>query len=125
MPRKVDNITKDWITDMSKLLDTSFINCQRFWELLKNYECHVALEQYLEDKEREFYDFAVPPLGSITLKRSGKEWQVHELHLSTNFINSLNESLRVRESNLHREIYTQNLNRVTNFIDRYSESQQI
>lgn len=117
-----DDYRAQWAADLAALMGVSNEAASQFWILIKNLECHKVFEQYLEDKTRDEYEIVVPPLGKITMKKNGNDWELIGVDMSTAFKKGLNEAIRNQESNLHRELYDRNMTRLTKYIQQYSDS---
>lgn len=94
-----------------------------FWNLLKDYECHKILEQYMQDKSRTEFEVTLAPVGSATLKLTDGEWELTNFKMSDSFKRTLNETLRCGESNLFRELSEKNMTRLNNYLEKYAGGQ--
>lgn len=119
-----DDYRVQWASDIAALMNIPVEAAEKLWIVMKNLECHKAYEQLITDKNRDSYEFVVPPIGKLTLKKNGLEWEVVDIDISPTFKKGINEAIRNVESNLHRELYDQNLTRLSKYIKQYSESQR-
>lgn len=119
-----DDYRAQWAADIAALMNMPPEAASQLWIAIKNLECHKVYEQFITDKTRDTYEFVVPPIGKVTLKRAGSEWEFVDMNMSPAFKKGINEAIRNTESNLHRELYDQNLTRLSKYVKQYSESQR-
>lgn len=98
------DVSRDsWIKDISALLNISPSASLNLHSTLKNLACHLILEQYFQDPDRDFFEINVAPYGMATLVRTDEGWDIKDFRLYPSFLATLEETLRCKESNLYRE----------------------
>lgn len=121
----IDRYKSEWSADLAATLNIRKDCCMQLWNLIKNIECHKVLEQLLSNKSQSEFKLTVPPLGLVTITCNEGRWIIKEVDMSQSFVDSLNETLRCKESNLYRELYDRNMLRIGKYLQQYTDSQRI
>lgn len=98
-----DTSRDSWIRDVGALLNLSQSACLMLHSTLKNLSCHLILEQYFEDPNRDSFEINIAPYGTATLVKTEDGWDVEDFKFFPSFLSTLNETMRCKESNLFRE----------------------
>lgn len=119
-----DFVRTQWVEDMNALIvgKPSSAFALNLWTIHKHYMMHCISEQLTDHPDSEDFPISLCGVGTATLHRNGDSWEMKDFQFCSDFLSSLKDTVRCKESPLLRSLSSSVVRTVTTAVEQYSKS---